>query len=127
MLDTDSVSYAMRGFGEVAARIVQHHPSEICVSALTVAQLRFGADRRHSMKLHRLIDAVTANISIEPFDEVCAARFGVIASELVERGSPIGDFDALIASHAVALKVTLVTNNEKHFRRVRGLNVVNWT
>jgi tRNA(fMet)-specific endonuclease VapC len=127
MLDTDSVSYAIRGFGEVAARIVQHHPSEICVSALTVAQLRFGADRRHSRKLHRLIDALTANISVEPFDGMCAAHFGVIASELAERGSPIGDFDALIASHAFALKVTLVTNNEKHFRRVRGLNVVNWT
>lgn len=127
MLDIDSVSYAIRGFGGVAAHIVQHHPSEVCLSALTVAQLRFGADRRRSKKLHRLIDAFTTNIAVAPFDESCAEQFGLIASELAERESPIGEFDTLIAAHALALNVTLVTNNEKHFRRVRGLKVVNWT
>jgi tRNA(fMet)-specific endonuclease VapC len=127
MLDADSVSYAIRGVGEVGAHIVQHHPSEICLSALTVAQLRFGADRRRSKKLHRVIDSFTTIIAVVPFDESCATHFGVIASELAERGSPIGEFDTLIAAHAMGLNVTLVTNNEKHFRRVRGLKVVNWT
>jgi tRNA(fMet)-specific endonuclease VapC len=63
---------------------------------------------------------------VVPFDETCAAEFGAVASELADRGSPIGEFDALIAAHAIVLEVTLVTNNVKHFNRIRGLKVENW-
>lgn len=126
MLDTDTVSFALRGQGGVGARIVKHRPSELCVSAITVAELRFGATRRKSAKLHALIDAFTGNVPVLPFDEACAVEFGRIANELAERGSPIGDFDVLIAAHAVTLNLTLVTNNVKHFHRVRRLKVENW-
>lgn len=126
MLDTDSVSYALRGHGQVGARILEHRPSEICISAITLAELRYGASRRGSRKLHELIDAFTANVAVMPFDEACAAHFGVIASGLAERGSPIGEYDALIAAHAVALELTFVTNNVKHFARLAGLRVENW-
>ena len=126
MLDTDSVSFALRGQGRVAARILGHRPSEICISAITLAELRYGAARRNSRKLHDLIDAFTANIAVVPFDETCAAHFGALASDLAERGSPIGEYDVLIAAHAVALELTLVTNNVKHFARVAGLQVENW-
>jgi tRNA(fMet)-specific endonuclease VapC len=126
MLDTDSVSFALRGQGHVGERIVDHTPSELCVSAITVAELRYGADRRKSTKLHRLIDTFTDTIAVAPFDEVCAAAFGKVTSKLVAKGRPIGNHDALIAAHAVALRVTLVTNNEKHFRQVDGLKLENW-
>jgi tRNA(fMet)-specific endonuclease VapC len=126
MLDTDSVSFALRGQGRVASRILEHRPSEICISAITLGELRYGAARRNSSKLHELIDAFTANVAVMPFDEACAAHFGILASKLAERGSPIGEFDALIAAHAVALELTLVTNNVKHFARVAGLRVENW-
>ena len=126
MLDTDTVSFALRGEGRVAAKIVEHRPSELCVSAVTVAELRYGASRRNSEKLHALIDAFTRNVAVMPFDETCALHFGQIASELKKKGSSIGDLDALIAAHAIALEVTLVTNNAKHFNRIRGLKVENW-
>lgn len=126
MLDTDSVSFALRGQGNVAARILERRPSEICISALTLAELRYGAARRNSRKLSELIDVFISNIAVMPFDDLCAAHFGVVASDLADRGSPIGEFDALIAAHAVALELTLVTNNVKHFTRVAGLNVENW-
>jgi tRNA(fMet)-specific endonuclease VapC len=126
MLDTDTVSYALRGQGRVASSILEHRPSELCVSALTLAELRFGAARRKSARLHSLIDAFAGNIGVMPFDEVCAGRFGVIASELADRGSPIGELDALIAAHAVSLELTLVTNNVRQFKRIPGLNVENW-
>ena len=126
MLDTDTVSRALRGQGEVGARIVEHRPSELCISAVTVAELRYGAERRKSAKLHRLIDAFTTDVAVMPFDETCAAHFGRIASELAERGAPIGELDAFIAAHAIALEATLVTNNVKHFSRIRGLRVENW-
>ena len=126
MLDTDSVSFALRGQGGVGAQILARRPSELCLSSITVAELRYGASRRSSDKLHQLIDAFTSNVAVMPFDDECAARFGEIAGELAAGGVPIGHFDALIAAHAISLEVTLVTNNTKHFSRVRGLNVVNW-
>jgi tRNA(fMet)-specific endonuclease VapC len=126
MLDTDHVSYAIRGHGNVGHKILAHRPSEICISALTVAELRYGADRRHSHKLHGLIDIFTENIDIMPFNEQAAIEYGRLASHLVGRGTPIGQLDTLIAAHAVSLGTTLVTNNMKHFARVRGLTVENW-
>lgn len=125
MLDTDSVSFALQGQGQVAANIVRRRPSELCISAITLAELRFGASRKKSSRLHELIDAVTANIAIVPFEEGAAGEFGR-GAELAERGSPIGEFDVLIAAHAIAVSAVLVTNNVKHFSRVKGLRVENW-
>jgi len=126
MLDTDSVSYALRGRGNVASGILEHRPSELCISAITLAELRFGADRRRSKKLHRLIDAFIDSVAPLPFDADAAGQFGRLAADLTARGTPIGGFDAMIAAHAVALKVVLVTNNAKHFGRVSGLRCENW-
>jgi tRNA(fMet)-specific endonuclease VapC len=126
MLDTDTVSFALRGQGNVADEILKRVPSELCVSAVTVAELRFGAEKRKSVKLHRLIDTFLATIAVRPFDQECAEEFGRLANLLADRGEPIGEIDTYIAAHARAMKVTLVTNNVKHFARVAGLKVENW-
>lgn len=126
LLDTDSVSYALRGQGDVAGRIKMQRPSELCMSAITLAELRFGADRKRARKLHGLIDVFAASIEVVPFDEAAAAEFGKIGSLLAERGTPIGEFDVLIAAHAVALRCTLVTNSTRHFSKVPGLSLENW-
>ena len=126
LLDTDSVSFALRGQGQVGIRLRDARPSDVCVSALTLAELRYGADRKGSRKLHRLIDTFTGAVEVMPFDEAAAAEFGRIGSLLADRGTPIGDFDALIAAHAVALRCTLVTGNVRHFARVPGLAVDHW-
>jgi len=126
MLDTDTVSFSWRGQGEVAARIVAHPPSELCVSAVTIAELRFGADKRESRNLHAKIDTFIATVEVVPFDEVCARHFGAIASTLAREGTPIGDRDVMIAATAVAVKATLITRNIQHFKRVRDLRVENW-
>jgi tRNA(fMet)-specific endonuclease VapC len=126
LLDTDSVSYALRGQGEVGDRIKKQRPSELCMSAITLAELRYGADRKGSRKLHALLDTFAAGIDVAPFDESAAAEFGRIASLLAERGTPIGEFDVLIAAHAVALRCSLVTNNTRHFSKVPGLSLENW-
>jgi tRNA(fMet)-specific endonuclease VapC len=126
MLDTDTVSFALRGQGQVNARIREHQPSALCVSAITVAELRFGADHRKSSAIHAKIDAFLGDLEIVPFDEICARHFGTIGSALAARGTPIGDTDVFIAATAIALQATLVTNNVKHFSRVRGFRVENW-
>jgi tRNA(fMet)-specific endonuclease VapC len=126
MLDTDSVSYALRGQGNVASCILEHGPSELCMSVITLAELRFGADRRSSRKLHRLIDTFAESVMPLPFDTAAATRFGRLAADLASKGTPIGGFDAMIAAHAMAEKLVLVTNNAKHFGRVAGLRCENW-
>ena len=126
MLDTDSVSYAIRGAGRVAERIVAHPPSELCISAITLAELRYGAERLHSHKLHRAIETFVRSVSVVAFDEECATTYGRIGAKLAAKGEIIGETDAMIAAHALTLGVTLVTNNERHFSRVPALRIVNW-
>ena len=126
MLDTDTVSYALRGTGHVSRNLLEKKPSEVCISVITLAELRYGADRRASKKLHRLIDVFVRGVSVEPFDAAAATRFGRLAAALVDAGMPIGNFDALIAAHSLALRTVLVTNNTKHFSHVRGLRIENW-
>lgn len=126
LLDTDAVSYALRGEGGVGARIREHRPSDLSISAITLAELRFGADRKRSRRLHALIDTFAGAVEVAPFGEAAALEFGRIAAILADRGSPIGELDALIAAHAVALRCTLVTNNVRHFTRVPGLSIENW-
>ena len=126
MLDTDIVSYALRGVGDVGERLLAIRPSLVSVSALTVAELRFGAEHRKSKRLHRLIDAFCSGVTVLAFDEEAAARFGTVGAALATRGEPIGQIDTLIAAHALAEDMVLVTNNLKHYSRVPGLRTENW-
>jgi tRNA(fMet)-specific endonuclease VapC len=126
MLDTDTVSYALRGHGQVAERILEHPPSTLCISSITLAELRYGADLRGSQKLHRLIETFVSFVSVQPIDDSVANGFGAVAAKLTRLGIPIGPYDTLLAAHALVLGVTLVTNNARHFERVDGLNATNW-
>jgi tRNA(fMet)-specific endonuclease VapC len=126
MLDTDTVSFALRGQGRVGARLLEHRPSQLCISSITLAELRFGAEARRSRKLHSLISAFVEAVAVVPFDEPAANRFGAVAASLARRGEPIGTFDTLMGAHALSLGLTFVTNNVKHFRRVVGLKTENW-
>jgi tRNA(fMet)-specific endonuclease VapC len=127
MLDTDIVSFALRGLGRVASRLQSHRRSELCLSAITVAELRFGADKRNSRRIHRAIDAFLSGVDVLSFDAAAAVKFGVVGSALASSGVPIGQMDTLIAAHALSVNATLVTNNEKRFTKVAGLKIENWT
>ena len=124
MLDTDSVSFALRGVGNVAKRVLRHKPSHICISAITLAELRYGIEKKRSAKLAQLVHSFVHGIHVAPFDEAAALQFGRVAASLV--GSPIGEFDALLAAHSISLGAILVTNNVRHFGQVPGLDIENW-
>ena len=126
MLDADTVSYAIRGEGHVAPRLLEHQPSELCLSSITLAELRFGAEAKRSQKLKRAIRSFVKDVAVVPFDESAADRFALVAAVLARRGEPIGAFDTLMAAHALSLGLVVVTNNTKHFNRVPGLRVENW-
>ena len=126
MLDTDTVSYALRGTPGIIEKLKAHRRADLCLSSITVAELRFGANKRNSKKIHRAIDAFLTGVDVLPFEIAAADRFGAIAADLFESGEPIGQMDTLIAAHALALGAILVTNNQKHFSKVRALKLENW-
>jgi len=126
MLDTDTVRFALRGQGRVAARLLEHRPSQLCISSITLAELRFGAEARRSRRLHRLISTFVESVEVVAFDQRAADRFATVATSLARRGAPIGSFDTLMAAHALSLELTFVTNNTQHFGRVVGLKTENW-
>jgi len=126
MLDTDTVSFALRGEGGVAGRLLQERPSAVCISSISLAELAFGAARRRSSKLQGLIERFVDSVQVLAFDAAAASRFGELAASLAQAGSPIGDFDTLLAAHALTGDLTLVTQNRKHFDRVPGLRTESW-
>src|SRR5258706_5686756 len=126
MLDTDTVSFALRGVESVASRLRAHRPSELCASAITFAELRGGADRRRSSRLHNLLDTFFASVAVLPFDADAASSFGKLGATRASSATPIGQLDTLIAAHALSLDLILVTNNTKHFSQVKGLQTENW-
>jgi tRNA(fMet)-specific endonuclease VapC len=126
MLDADTVSYALRGQGQVGARLLEHQPSDLSISAITLAELNFGAEAKRSQRIRRSIRSFTKDVAVVPFDEASAERFAVVAAALSTRGQPIGLYDTLVAAQALALGLTVVTNNTRHFSRVPGLAVENW-
>lgn len=126
MLDTNMVSFVLKNRGRVAQRLLSHKPSAICVSAITVAELRYGADKHQSAQLHDLIDRFLAPFTVAPFGEAEATRYGTLYAALERSGTPIGELDTQIAAHALTLGVALVTNNERHFSQVPGLQLEDW-
>ncbi len=126
MLDADTVSDALRGQGHVATRVLEHRPSDLCISAITLAELRFGAEAKRSQKIRRAIRDFTKDVAVVPFDEASADRFAVVVVALATRGQPMGVYDTLVAAQALSMGLTVVANNTRHFSRVPGLAVENW-
>lgn len=126
LLDTDTVSHWLRGEGGVVKRLPEVDPSQVCISAIVVQELELGVARRRSTKLRRSLDAFYRGISIAPYGEAAARRYGRLARTLLDRGVPIGVEDTMIAAHALSLDLVLVTHNVRHFVRVPGLVVEDW-
>ena len=127
LLDTNIASAVLRGTPNVDARITQLDPAQLCISAITRAELRYGlALRPGAVKLAQLVDAFLNTFTTVPWDASAADHHGRLCAYLRARGTPIGDFDEMIAAHALSLGATLVTDNVQHFRRVDQLRIDNW-
>jgi len=130
MLDTNTLIYVLNARPQhqaVLDQFNQHDARNLCLSSITLAELRFGVEqsqRRDSTqgKLNRVIAA----LSVAPFEERAARAYGSVRAQLQADGTPIGPLDTLIAGHALSLGMTLVTNNTREFSRVPGLRFENW-
>ena len=127
LLDTNIISDLVRNpQGAVASRIAEVGESAICTSIICAAELRYGADKSGSEPLARRVDIILSAIAILPLEPPADRRYGEIRAHLTRRGLPIGPNDLLIAAHASAEGLTLVTANVREFQRVPGLRVENW-
>ena len=127
LLDTNIVSDLVRNpHGAVAEAIARVGEKKVCTSIVVASELRYGVRKKGAAKLTAQLNAVLGAIEILPLEEPVDATYGTIRVALEQAGQPIGGNDLLIAAHTVTLGYTLVTANEREFRRVKGLRVVNW-
>jgi tRNA(fMet)-specific endonuclease VapC len=127
MLDTNAASAAIRGNAQIDQRLAQLDASQWCLSAITYSELRFGLTLLpHASKLTRLVERFLEIAAIEPWHHGAADVHGRLRAALRQSGTPIGDFDEMIAAHALALDAILVTDNTRHFERIPGLIFENW-
>ena len=130
MLDTNIMIYFINrkpGFERVARRISGRSPGEVRLSAITLAELRYGMNRSAFPKEnHAALDAMLHLVETDDFPAGAALDFGEIRKHLEDTGKSIGPYDLLIAAHARHIGAMLVTNNEREFRRVPKLSLENW-
>ncbi|MCM1283613.1 MAG: type II toxin-antitoxin system VapC family toxin [Muribaculaceae bacterium] len=128
MLDTNICIYVVKQKpGTVIQRFLSHEPEEICISAITYAELMHGVEKSMAVERNRIaMSLFLSPISILDFDGQAAEEYGRIKAELEKKGTPIGPMDTLIAGHAKSRGLILVTNNTREFNRVAGLTVENW-
>ncbi|MDB5512361.1 MAG: vapC [Enterovirga sp.] len=128
MLDTNVIiRIRQRRPASIVTRFLALAPAEAVMSAVSFGELMFGVEKSpHRSRDLAALDALLAFIPVEDVSTLAASEYGIIRSNLERIGQSIGANDLWIAAHARALKLTLVTGNEREFRRVPGLAVENW-
>jgi tRNA(fMet)-specific endonuclease VapC len=126
-LDTNSVSYFLKGRGRVAERLLAQPPSNVGLPSLVLYELAYGAARSQApADLRGRLDALLRSLQVLPFGEAEARAAAQIRVGLEKAGKPIGPLDLLIAATALEQRAVLVTHNTKEFRRVKGLRLEDW-
>ncbi|MBV8207734.1 MAG: type II toxin-antitoxin system VapC family toxin [Acidobacteria bacterium] len=125
LLDTNAASYAInRKNSAFDRRLTRCTMAELAISAVTEGELHYGAARRFSAPLESVIERFLLAITIIAWDSAAARRFGELRARLEREGQVMGGFDMMIAAQALALGVTLVTN-DRAFARIRRIE--DWT
>lgn len=128
LLDTNIVSYWMRGDPTVIARLKDRAPSELSLSTITLAEIWYGIEKSPVKKKERRmkIENIRSLLNIYPFDEAAAESYAVIRAQLEGKGMKISERDTQIAAIAVANRLTVVTHNMEEFGRIEILPVEDW-
>lgn len=128
LLDTNiCIDIARERPPRVRERFEELAPGEAVISAITWGELRYGAERSaHRENVVQSLDEFAALVPVQPVPKAAGQDYGAIRAALEAGGTPIGNNDLWIAAHARAAGLTLVTNNEREFRRVQDLKIENW-
>jgi tRNA(fMet)-specific endonuclease VapC len=126
-LDTNSLSYFLKGRGRVGERLLAQPPAKVGLPSVVLYELVYGASRSQAPPdLKARLEALLRSLPILPFGEAEARAAARIRADLETAGKPIGPHDVLIAATVLAHGATLVTRNVREFRRVKGLRVEDW-
>lgn len=127
LLDTNILSDLVRNpQGRIATRIAEVGETAVATSIIVAAELRFGAFKRGSERLSAQVEAVLSALPVLPLTEDADRHYAALRTQLEAAGTPIGGNDMLIAAHALATEMVLVTDNMDEFARIDGLLVENW-
>jgi tRNA(fMet)-specific endonuclease VapC len=127
MLDTNIISAITRKSNVGAVRRSEEAtPGSLLTSVIVSAEARFGLAKKRLDAIQVRLDALFERVAVVPFEPPADLHYASLRAALERAGTPIGANDMLIAAHALALDCTLVTDNEREFRRVPGLRVENW-
>jgi len=129
LLDTNICIYLIRKKpAAVLKRLRTYEPEEIAISTITLAELEYGIARSQYPERNRIaLLEFLLPLAILDFDQKACSHYGRIRAALAAKGRPIGPMDLLLAAQAASRDLTLVTNNEREFRRIDALRIENWT
>jgi tRNA(fMet)-specific endonuclease VapC len=127
LLDTNIAIYTIKNRPAAVRETFKRHAGQMAISTVTLGELIYGAERSSQPERNLAdIEGFAARLTVLPFDEPAATHFGQVRAELYRTGKPIGPYDMMIAGHARALGLILVTNNVREFERVPGVRIENW-
>jgi tRNA(fMet)-specific endonuclease VapC len=127
LLDTNIVSDLVRHpHGRIFDRISEVGEEDVCTSIVVAAELRYGATKKNSSRLTSQLEAVLGALEVIALEGPVDAVYGAMRAGLERNGQSIGANGMLMAAHALALDLTLVTDNERDFSRIGQLRVENW-
>lgn len=127
LLDTNICIYLINHKPQqVFERFRQYQLGQLAVSSITASELAFGVEKSGSERNKQALKKFLSPLEILPYDEQAIWHYAQLRHDLQSKGQTIGSLDMLIAAHALALDVVLVTNNTKEFERIERLKLENW-
>ena len=127
MLDTNIAIYTIKNRPEKVREAFRKHAGEMCMSAVSLGELIYGAEKSAQVERNlAIVEGLAARLHVPSFDYSAAIHFGQLRAELSGKGKVIGPYDMMIAGHARSLGLILVSNNTREFERVPGLRLENW-
>ena len=128
LLDTDTIIYILKGNPVVENNLQRHYYDPIKISVITLMELYYGAYKSQKVTSNLAkIKTLQNSLEIIPLGQEIAEIFGIQKANLEKRGTSLDDFDLILGCSALAHNLTLVTNNSKHFKKIEGLKLTNWT
>jgi tRNA(fMet)-specific endonuclease VapC len=128
LLDTNTCIYIInRKPQSVIDKVSRHNPTDIKISAVSVAEMEYGASKSKRREKNRnALKNFLSAFEVIPFDEKDAEIYGIIRAELERQGKPIGPYDMQLAAQALQRNYIFITNNTKEFEQIESLNLENW-
>ncbi len=127
MLDTNTISHLLKQHPNVVRHVLALPMASLCISAITEGELLFGlAKRPEAKRLQLAVKEFLRRVEVLPWDSTVSQQYGSVRAELASQGRTLAPLDLLIASHALSINATLVTNDQA-FTQVPHLHLVDWT